>query len=126
MTTISRAAAFRVAADVLDRSDWLATDLLADEGDENASENADRIVEILREEARVEGTVPATAPPPSVAAGAPTFATGGYVGPETAGWRPIGEAAEPDWLAALRRQEYRRRAVHVDSHGVAELPRGRR
>jgi len=52
--TISRRHAFRVAADVLERSDWLTVDLLADAEDENASENADAIVGILREEARAK------------------------------------------------------------------------
>lgn len=99
--SISRRDAFRVAADVLERSEWLTVDLLADEEDENASENAARIVEILREEAAEDDPIEtpleacsaelaevtrqrdealfrlrerdnATAPPPSGAAGATT------------------------------------------------------
>jgi hypothetical protein len=63
MTPISRRDALTVAADVLERSDWLTVDLLADQGDESASENAERVVEILREmAAEPEGYVIAERP----------------------------------------------------------------
>lgn len=54
---ITRTRALRLAVDVLERSDWLLTDLMADEGDEHASENADAVVALLREMAAADDPI---------------------------------------------------------------------
>lgn len=46
---VTRRRALLLAVDVLERSDWLLSDLLADEGDEHYAENSDAVVALLRQ-----------------------------------------------------------------------------